>query len=116
MSDHRHQRRIAADLPVTIVTVLDNRAGRIVDVSAGGVQITEASFPPGTRLQIDHGDQTLFGRVMWQDGDRMGVRFEVPLGKGPVGDLVAEIGPRALPREISVARPQLRLGFGRRFA
>lgn len=116
MPDHRHQRRINADLPVTVVTVLDNQAGRIVDVSAGGVQIAEASFPPGTRLQIDHEGQTLYGRVMWQEEDRMGVRFEVPVGRGPVGEVLARSEHRHVPREIGVTRPQLHVGFGRRLA
>lgn len=116
MPDHRRQKRINADLPVTIVTVLDNRAGRIVDVSAGGVRIAEASFPPGTRLQIDHEGQTLYGRVMWQDEDRMGVRFEVPVGHGPVGEILSRAEPPRIPGEIAVARPQLHLGFGRRLA
>ena len=119
MSEHRNQSRITADMPVTIVTVLDNQQGRIVDVSAGGVQIAEASFPIGTRLQIEHGDQALYGRVMWQDGDRMGVRFDVPIKNGPVGDAIAKAETRAmpsLPREISITRPQLRVSFGRRMA
>ncbi len=114
MNEHRRQGRIATDMSVTVVTVLDNRAGRIVDVSAGGAQIADAAFPVGTRIQIDHEDQTFYGRVMWSEDDRMGVRFEVPVrSAGPVGEMIARAVP---PREMSVTRPQLRVGFGRRIA
>jgi len=76
MDENRRQARIAVDLKVTLVSVLDTREGRIIDLSEGGAQIIGASFPAGTRFQIDHRDQTIYARVMWDEVDRMGVRFE----------------------------------------
>lgn len=124
MNDNRSKIRFTTDLEVTIVTVLESKEGRIVDLSEGGAQIMGASFPSGTRLQIDYLDQTLYARVMWDEVDRMGVAFEYPMAR----TLFAQARARAdkpltsAPRPYAAGnlRPQIRnqpqFGFGRRSA
>lgn len=118
MDEHRRQNRIATDLPVTLVSVLDSRDGRIIDLSEGGAQITGASFPKDTRFQIDYRDQTIYARVMWDEVDRMGVRFEFPLSDGPLRDAMRETQLAAQPVRAFVGgiRPMGQTGFGRRAA
>ena len=117
MDENRRQARIAVDLKVTLVSVLDTREGRIIDLSEGGAQIVGASFPAGTRFQIDHRDQTIYARVMWDEVDRMGVRFEYPLTSGPLYDEMQQARiPQETPRAyITTATPRSS-GFGRRAA
>ena len=121
MIENRKQLRIDTDLPVTLVTVLEMQEGRIIDLSEGGAQIVGASFPRGTRFQIDWQDQTLYAKVMWDEIDRMGVRFEYHLKNGPLYEVLTQaqspvdeparafLGPR-------LGRPQPQFGFGRRSA
>lgn len=118
MDEHRRQTRIATDLPVTLVSVLDSREGRIVDLSEGGAQIMGASFPRDTRFQIDYRDQTVYARVMWDEVDRMGVRFEFPLSSGPLLDAMRATQITAQPTRAFVGglRPAAQGGFGRRAA
>lgn len=117
MIENRKDQRFETDIPVSLVTVLDMKEGRIVDLSQRGAQIIGASFPKGTRFHIDFMDQTIFSRVMWDEIDRMGVRFEYPLVSGPLHDVMN--GARLLfdaPRPYvggAAIRPQ---GFGRRAA
>lgn len=118
MDEHRKQTRIATDLPVTLITVLDSRDGRIIDLSAGGAQISGASFPKDTRFQIDYRDQTIYARVMWDEVDRMGVRFEFPLSSGPLLDAMRTTQIASQPTRTFVGglRPAAQGGFGRRAA
>ena len=119
MDEHRRQTRIATDLPVTLVSVLETREGRIIDLSERGAQIVGASFPQGTRFQIDCMDQTIYARVMWDEIDRMGVRFEFPLASGPLFDALhaGQLRQQA-PRPFinTLARASGQGGFGRRAA
>jgi hypothetical protein len=118
MDEHRKQNRIATDLPVTLVSVLESREGRIIDLSEGGAQITGASFPRDTRFQIDYRDQTIYARVMWDEIDRMGVRFEFRLTSGPLADAMRAAQFAAQPTRPFVGglRPAAQGGFGRRAA
>jgi len=119
MDENRRQVRIAVDLKVTLVSVLDTREGRIIDLSEGGAQIVGASFPAGTRFQIDHRDQTIYARVMWDEVDRMGVRFEYPLTNGPLFDAMQAARIAAQPARPFIgagARAFGQAGFGRRVA
>lgn len=122
MIENRKQLRVTTDLPVTLVTVLEMQEGRIVDLSEGGAQIVGASFPRGTRFQIDYAhEQTLYAKVMWDEIDRMGVRFEFPLRSGPLYGML--IGAQMPAAEASrpflgprLGRPPAQFGFGRRNA
>lgn len=118
MDEHRKQTRIATDLPVGLVSVLDSREGRIIDLSEGGAQIAGASFPKDTRFQIDYRDQTIYARVMWDEVDRMGVRFEFPLSSGPLLDALRTGQLAAQPTRafVGTLRPAAQAGFGRRAA
>ena len=113
MDENRRQIRIATDIPATLISVLDTREGRIIDLSEGGAQVSGASFPAGTRFQIDCMDQTLYAKVMWDEVDRMGVRFEFPLSSGPLFDAMqlAAQPSRPFVGGLRAARP---MGFGRR--
>jgi hypothetical protein len=118
MDENRKQNRIATDLPVTLVSVLDSREGRIIDLSEGGAQIMGASFPKDARFQIDYRDQTIYARVMWDEVDRMGVRFEFPLSSGPLADAMrgAQISAQPTRPFVGGLRPAGQIGFGRRAA
>lgn len=118
MDENRKQNRITTDLPVALVTVLEHCAGRIIDLSEGGAQIADASFPKGTRFQIDYLEQTIYARVMWDEVDRMGVRFEFPLSSGPLHDAIraAQLAVQPVRPFIGGLRPASQSGFGRRAA
>lgn len=119
MEENRRQIRVATDLPVTLVSVLESKDGRIIDLSEGGAQIVGASFPQGTRFQIDCMEQTIYARVMWDEIDRMGVRFEYRLTSGPLFDaLHAGQLPQATARPFigALGRASGQGGFGRRAA
>ncbi len=120
MNENRTQQRFETDLSVSMVTVLEMKEGRIIDLSSGGAQIVGASFPQGTRFQIDFNDQTIYARVMWDEVDRMGVRFEYPISSGPLHDIMSktrvalEAPPMRAYIGAATVRPQA--GFGRRAA
>lgn len=119
MEENRRQTRIATDLPATLVSVLETREGRIIDLSEGGAQISGASFPTGTRFQIDCMEQTIYARVMWDEIDRMGVRFEYALASGALFDAMQSAqlpaqASRPFINTLAARTPQN--GFGRRAA
>lgn len=118
MDEHRKQSRIATDLPVTLVSVLESHEARIIDLSEGGAQIAGASFPKDTRFQIDYRDQTIYARVMWDEVDRMGVRFEFPLSSGPLLDAmrVGQLSAQPTRAFVGGIRPFGQAGFGRKVA
>jgi len=118
MDENRRQIRVPVDLTVTLVSVLDTREGRIIDLSEGGAQISGASFPAGTRFQIDYRDQTIYARVMWDEVDRMGVRFEYRLTSGPLLDAMqtAQIVAQPARPFIATGARSFGQGFGRRVA
>lgn len=89
MDNNRRRERIVVDIPVTLVTVLDSTEATIVDLSREGAQIMGAAFPAGTKFQIVHMDQTLYGQCRWSEVDRMGVRFQFDLVDGPLYDMLA---------------------------
>jgi PilZ domain. len=117
MIENRLQTRVTTDIPVLLITVLEMKEGRIVDLSENGAQITGASFKKGTRFQIDRHEQTIYAKVMWDEIDRMGVRFEYPLTSGPLYDEMQQARiPQETPRAyITTATPRSS-GFGRRAA
>lgn len=109
---NRQHERISADIPVTIVSVFDRQEGRIVDISAGGALVVDASLPGKSRCQIEYQGQTVFATVMWSEEDRMGIRFPFSLVDGPLYEaIVAARRASAL-----LARPSGDAAFGRRGA
>ena len=93
----RKQHRIAVDIAVNVITVLDSCEGTIVDLTEFGAQITGTSLPKGKQFQIDFEGHTVFATVMWSEVDRMGVRFPFELHEGPLFDaLEAARHPRRL--------------------
>ena len=120
MNENRRHQRFETDLPVSMITVLESKEGRIIDLSAGGAQVVGASFPQGTRFHIDYMDQTVWAKVMWDEIDRMGIRFEYPLHSGPLFEamngarLMFEDPPARPYIGATLARPKV--AFGRRAA
>ncbi|QUT04976.1 PilZ domain-containing protein [Sphingobium phenoxybenzoativorans] len=112
----RGRERIAVEIAVTVTTVLDSQPGTIVDLTEDGALITGASMSAGTQIVIDLDGYSIFGRVMWTEVDRMGVRFPFPLSEGPLHAALemarAAVNMPPLPRQAAAARG----GFGRRVA
>jgi hypothetical protein len=110
----RGRERIAVEIAVTVTTVLDSQPGTIIDLTEDGALITGASMAAGTQIVIDIDGYSVFGRIMWAEIDRIGVRFPFPLSEGPL-HAALEMARAAksmppLPRQAAVARG----GFGRR--
>lgn len=120
MIENRKLYRVQAELTVMLTTVLDMCDGRIINLSGAGAQIVGASFPTDTRLQIDWQGQTIYAKVMWDEIDRMGVRFEYPLSRGPLYDELCRLQhPTQGARPYlgpSVAMSRSQPAFGRRAA
>jgi hypothetical protein len=110
----RGRERIAVEIAVRVTTVLDSQTGTVMDLTENGALITGASMPQGTQIVIDIDGYSVFGRVMWAEVDRMGVRFPFPLSEGPLHAALdmarAAPGMLPLPRQTAIARG----GFGRR--
>lgn len=91
MSQHRRRTdRIASKVDVVLATVLTREPATIIDISEGGAQITGAVLAKGTRFMIELGDDVIYAAVAWEEGDRMGVRFEHALKAGPLYELAQQ--------------------------
>lgn len=112
----RGRERITVEIAVTVTTVLDSQPGTIVDLTEDGALITGASIAAGTQIVIDLDGYSIFGRVMWAEIDRMGVRFPFPLSEGPLHAALemarAAVNMPPLQKQVAAARS----GFGRRVA
>lgn len=84
----RRTNRIATRVDVVLATVLTRESATIIDISEGGAQVTGAVLAKGTRFMIEFGDDVVYGAVAWEEGDRMGVRFEHMFKAGPLYELV----------------------------
>lgn len=82
MIEGRTTQRIATSVPISIATVLTRHSATIVDISEGGAQIMGYTMARGSRFMIEHGDETVYAIVAWDEVDRMGVRFEHGLRPG----------------------------------
>lgn len=71
--------RIPVSLDVTVETVLDRHEGRITDLSESGAKINGEPFPVGQRVKVTAADQVIWGKVRWEEHDRMGIEFETPM-------------------------------------
>lgn len=80
----RSRERITVEIPIVVTTVLESLEGVIVDLSAGGAQITGCSLPPKSQCQIDLDGYVVFGTVRWSEEDRMGIRFPFIMTEGPL--------------------------------
>lgn len=83
----RRTDRIATRVDVVLATVLTKESATIIDISGGGAQVTGAVLAVGTRCMIELGGDVVYGVVAWEEGDRMGVRFEHMLKAGPLYEL-----------------------------
>ena len=109
----RGRERIAVEIAVTVTTVLDSQPGTVMDLTENGALITGASMSQGAQIVIDVEGYSVFGRVMWAEIDRMGVRFPFALSEGPLHDALemarAAKSMPPLQRQAAAAR-----NFGRR--
>lgn len=83
-ADIRRKARIAVHIPVTITTVLETSDAEIVDLTEYGALISGPAPRKGSQFQIDYEGQTVFGFVIWEEGDRFGARFPFTLHDGPL--------------------------------
>jgi hypothetical protein len=88
MERKRKRERVTVDIPITLTTVLDSLEARMIDLTEAGAQISGATFPVGTKFQIEYLGQTLYAQCMWSEIDRMGVRFPFTLADGPLHDIM----------------------------
>jgi hypothetical protein len=82
-SQERRHSRVPVDFLVSLRWPGMRLADRAIDLSESGVQVlTVAPLHPMTlismRLELPHSDAPidLLGRVMWTNGETMGIRFE----------------------------------------
>jgi hypothetical protein len=114
MSMPRNRERIAVEIPVTITTVLDSTPATIVDLTEDGALVMGATMPTGAQIMLDVNGYSVFGKVIWSEVDRIGIRFPFALCDGPLHDALevarATRGLPPLPRQVAAARGS----FGRR--
>lgn len=84
MKMDRRRERISVDVPVTVTTVLDSIDAVIANLTEDGALVIGASQAEGAQIMLDSEGHSVFGRVMWSEIDRMGVRFLLPLCDGPL--------------------------------
>lgn len=117
-ADVRREDRIPVHVPVIITTVLASAEAEIIDLTEYGALIAGPAPRKGTQFQIEYQGQTVFGFVIWEEGDRFGARFPFELHDGPLYRTLeqARIAHRASDGLSSVGLPSLRAfpGFGRR--
>lgn len=83
----RRTDRIATKVDVVVATVLTRESATIIDISEEGAQVTGSVLAKGTRFMIEFGHDVVYGAVAWEEGDRMGVRFDHTLQTGPLYEL-----------------------------
>lgn len=114
-------KRLAARFPCSIevlaCTPIMSVEACIVDLSRFGAQLKlEPCFPKSARIHLDVEGHYYWGMVMWEEGDRMGVRFRTAIADGPLDAILNAFATprRTAPTPIVAARPTG--GFGRRMA
>ena len=100
--------RIRCSIDTLACTTIIAREARIIDLSPGGakVQMTEP-FARGTRIHLDVEADFYWGTVMWDEVDRIGVRFHTPIRSGALHRILQELQAPPPPIRRAVA-------FGRR--
>src|SRR3546814_18988918 len=71
----RGHKRTPVSIDVTVNGILNLVDGRITDLSEGGARIDGASMPARPPCEIHYSGQLIYSDVMWEENDRMGVRF-----------------------------------------
>ena len=99
--------RLRCSVDALACTTIIAREARIIDLSPGGarVQIAEP-FPRGTRIHLDVDADFYWGTVMWDEVDRMGLRFHTPIRSGALHRILQELQapPPPLRRAITFGR------------
>jgi hypothetical protein len=67
-------------LTARLATPVGNERVRLRDVSANGARIEGDNLPPhGTPVQLTRGTFSVFGLMVWHEGEAGGVEFDEPL-------------------------------------
>lgn len=111
--------RYACHIAVQACTPIDTVAAELVDLSRGGAQLRlDRPFAKGARIHLDVDGHYYWATVMWDEVDRIGVRFHGPVRDGPLDEALRRLDrPLPMPRPPS-ARGEApgAAGFGRRVA
>jgi hypothetical protein len=107
MDQARRSRRIDTEIVVTVSGVLESHEATIANLTGDGALIAGASFPKGSKLQIDYMGEIVFAQCVWSEIDRMGVYFPFGLGRGPLYDalMLAAHGQDETPSPESAPMP-----------
>jgi len=109
--------RLACSIEAQACTPIHTVAASIVDISRMGAQLRlDRPYPRGTRIHLDVGGHYYWGTVMWDEEDRLGLRFHSPVKDGPLDEALKRLtGPRGRPDVPGVPPAAARsAGFGRR--
>lgn len=107
--------RMACTIDVQACTPIHTVDASIVDISRMGAQLRlDRPYPKGTRIHLDVAGHYYWGTVMWDEEDRIGLRFHSPVKDGPLDEAMKRLtGPRGRPDIPEPAAPRS-AGFGRR--
>ena len=99
--------RIRCSIDALACTTIIAREARIIDLSPGGakVQIAEP-FQRGMRIHLDIQADFYWGTVMWDEVDRMGLRFHTPIRSGALHRILQELQapPPPIRRQVAFGR------------
>jgi hypothetical protein len=85
-------------LTARLSTPVSNERVRLRDVSPNGARIEGENLPAlGTPVQLTRGTFTVFGQMIWNDGETGGVEFDEPLDEARLLEILKGLssGPAA---------------------
>jgi hypothetical protein len=83
--DRRSHPRVVVALPAFVHVDGKRHAVQLLDLSAGGARLKGSSaFPAGTKITLDCGTLGRAAIVRWQEGELMGICFDVELDETAV--------------------------------
>ena len=81
-------------IPAAMMTTTESRGVDLLDVSTSGAKLRGHVLPaPGDAVLLILGRLEAFGYIVWQDGNRCGVRFDVALSESALAMVESERGP-----------------------
>lgn len=107
--------RLSCNIETQACTPIETVPACIVDISRLGAQLRlERPYPKGTRIHLDVEGHYYWGTVMWDEVDRVGLRFRNPIDAGPLDEALKRLqAPRAVPSPAGLSAGRAG-GFGRR--
>jgi hypothetical protein len=81
---------VSVALPAFLQAGGERHFVQILDLSAGGAKLScLANFPAGTAITLDCGTLSRAATVRWQNGEQLGMSFDVELDERDVAALAA---------------------------